>query len=251
MTAAINAITYLRSFVGACFVVPYTLVMSLAVIAAGFAGRSRFATRLIRVWGCLVLFVFGIRVRARGEGHLPVAGGGIIVFNHQSHFDIPAVVVATKKDIRFGAKIELFKIPFFGAAMRAVGTLPIARDNRSEVLRIYQEAQARFEKEGTIFVLAPEGTRQLKPEIGRFKKGPFLFAVNAQVPVIPVVIHGANEVLPKNRLSVNVGKLSRTIEIEFLPPVPTRGMTPDSIEDVMQRVRADMVAAYERLGSSC
>src|SRR5690606_17085370 len=110
----------------------------------------------------------------------------------------------TEKHIRFGAKIELFKIPFFGRAMRAVGTLPIARENRAGVFKIYKEAERQFSRD-VIFVLAPEGTRQKEPRIGRFKKGPFIFAINARVPIIPAVLRGAHEVLPKKSLLVNVG----------------------------------------------
>lgn len=242
----VTIVTQIRSIFGSVFAVCFTILMSVVVILAGFVGPTSFVTRLMRFWARVVLFVFGIRLDVRGAEHLPKKGGGIIIFNHQSNLDIPALMLSNKLDTRFGAKIELFKIPFFGAAMRAVGTLPIARSNRTEVLRIYQEASSRFAK-NTIFVLAPEGTRQSEPIIGRFKTGPFHFAINAQVPLIPAVIKGAYHVQHKGQLGVNVGRWTRTVVIEYLPPIPTEGLALDQVGALMDRSRDQIIEVYDRL----
>jgi 1-acyl-sn-glycerol-3-phosphate acyltransferase len=246
--ALITVFSHVRSVIGILFVIPYTVFCSCFAIFSGALGMHNRATDLIRVWSIAILGVFGIKVAVRGEENLPAEGGGIVVFNHQSLFDIPVLVSSTGKRIRFGAKIELFKIPFFGAAMRAVGTLPIARENRAGVMKIYKEAEARF-KENFIFVLAPEGTRQKQPAIGRFKKGPFMFATSGGVPIIPVVIKGANAVLPKQSLGVNLGRLSRTIYIEYLPPVDAKAFASQKIDELVETVRSAMVAKYAALPS--
>jgi 1-acyl-sn-glycerol-3-phosphate acyltransferase len=246
----ISIATHLRSFFGILFAIPYTIFWSLIVIGIGALGYDRAATALIPRWSRILLAIFGIRVHCRGEDHLPAKGGGIVVFNHQSLFDIPVLMSTTGKNIRFGAKIELFKIPFFGAAMRAGGTLPIARDNRSEVMKLYKESEARFARD-ILFVLAPEGTRQVEPEIGRFKKGPFIFALNGGVPVIPAVIKGAHHVLPKKSLGVNLGKWIRDTQVEYLAPVQPAKVTPPAetreADALMNQVRALMVESYARL----
>ena len=242
----VKAWTRLRSLLGIAFVVPFTAVLSTVTILSSFLGVQRIPTEIMRFWARWTLFVFGIKVQISGEENLPEAGGGIVTFNHQSHFDIPVLMRSTRKHIRFGAKIELFKIPFFGPAMRSVGTLPIARDNRAEVMRIYKDAEARF-KNNTLFVLAPEGTRQVEPQIGKFKKGPFNFALNAGVPIIPVVIKGAHAVLPKKSLTVNVGRLSRTIYVRYLPPIVTKGLGPEALETVLEKARAAMTESYANL----
>lgn len=237
-------VTYLRALLGIVVLTLYTALCSIVCIVVAFLGQRDLCTTIIGHWASVVLGAFGIRSEIKGEVNLPEKGGGIIVFNHQSLFDIPILMTSTKKHIRFGAKIELFRIPFFGRAMRAVGTLPIARENRSEVLKIYKEAAVQFHHD-TIFCLAPEGTRQKEPQIGRFKKGPFIFAINAGVPIIPVVIRGAHEVLPKKSLLVNVGRWSRTIYVEFLPPVPTAGLSPEkNLETLVDQVRSSMELAY-------
>lgn len=243
---ALLTFTRVRSAFGILIGSLFTLFCSLLVIMASLLGQHRLATELIHFWASFCLKLFGIGVAARGEENLPSEGGGIIVFNHQSLFDIPVIICSTRKNIRFGAKIELFRIPLFGAAMRACGTLPIARENRNKVFKIYKEAEARFQM-NTLFVLAPEGTRQKEPLIGRFKKGPFFFAMNAGVPIIPVVLKGTHAVLPKKSVTVNIGRAYREIQVEYLPPVSTKGTTPENLEELVGRVRDAMVEAYARL----
>lgn len=239
----VYVLTLLRSVIGSAFLIPFTAIYSLVCTFMAFLGLRNVCSAMIYQWATVVLDAYGIRRVVKGEENLPEKGGGIIVFNHQSLFDIPILMTSTHKHIRFGAKIELFRIPFFGQAMRAVGTLPIARDNRAEVMRIYKEAEAQFQND-VLFCLAPEGTRQDEPRIGRFKKGPFIFAMNAGVPLIPAVIKGAHDVLPKKSLKVNVGRWSRTIRLEFLPPVSTKGIPPEDLDQLVDRVRTMMVEAY-------
>ena len=241
----IRILSHIRSPIGLIVATLITIFFSLVVMTFGALGLQAMATKSMRCWAWISLSVFGIYVVTKGAQYLPEDGGGIMVFNHQSHFDIPALILSTPKHIRFGAKIELFKIPFFGRAMRNVGTLPIARDNRTEVLKIYKEAEERF-RENTIFVLAPEGTRQKEPLLGRFKKGPFVFAISAQVPIIPCVIKGAHAVLPKNSLGVNLGAFWSKIEIEILPPFPTRGMAPTDVSMLLDRTREVMNDSFSR-----
>lgn len=227
--------------------IPYTAVASSVVIVVGFInfpGSFELVTWIIRFWSKSLLWLFGIELKISGEELLPQEGGGVVVFNHQSLFDILVLMASTHRNIRFGAKIELFKIPFFGGAMRASGTLPIARENRAEVMKIYKDAEARF-KINTLFVLAPEGTRQKEPVIGRFKKGPFIFAINAKVPLIPVVVTGTHAVLPKRSLNVNVGQLRRKIGVQYLPPIPTTAFTLGDVERLTESARQQMVERFE------
>jgi len=219
----IYLLTVFRSIVGHLLILPWTIFVSLTVIVLGAFKHHDAVTFWMALWSKAVLWFYGVEVKRDGLDKLPRSGGAVLIFNHQSHFDIPAVTAFAGRRLRYGAKIELFKIPFFGPAIRAAGCLPIARENRSEVLRIYEEASEKF-REGVIFALAPEGTRQNGPVIGAFKKGPFIFATRSQVPVVPVIIEGADRVMPKGHLLVNVGKWSRTIQVRALDP-----MTPENL----------------------
>ena len=246
--------TIIRALGAFVFLPLVTVLTSVTVIIYGSTDRDEEITYHMWLWSRIVLWYFGVRIVAEGFEKIPVTGGGILAFNHQSHFDIPAITGSSRRLVRYGAKIELFKIPFFGAAIRVAGCLPIARDNRREVFRIYQDAARKFEK-GVVYALAPEGTRQEQPTIAKFKKGPFIFAANAGVPVIPVVVEGANRVLPKSRLLANLGCVRRTIRVRVLDPIyPTH--RPENIGDVvdpsvaldlLDRTRVAIVKGFEDL----
>lgn len=223
-----------------------TVATSITVIIYGAFGRDEKITYHMWLWSQIVLRYFGVRVLARGFEKIPTTGGAILAFNHQSHFDIPAITGSSKRLVRYGAKIELFRIPFFGPAIRVAGCLPIARENRREVFRIYEMAAAKF-KQGIVYALAPEGTRQANPVIAPFKKGPFIFAVNAGVPIVPVVVEGADRVLPKGQLLVNLGHLTRTVRVRVLEPIYPISQEPTSVQDLLERTRQAMVTAYSEM----
>jgi len=238
----------IRAILANAVFVPFTGFMSIVVLFLAASGKiSRFEAAA-RFWARTCLRLYGVRVEVHGLEHVVLDRGVLFLFNHQSHFDILCLYSHMPKRMRFGAKIELFKIPFFGRAMRAVGTLPIARSDRSETFRIYREAESRF-SENMSFALAPEGTRQAQPVIGPFKKGPFIFAQNAHAVIQPVVIRGAHEVLPKGSLLPNRNQRERLIHMRFLPAVDTRSY-PDSkpgLEKLIDDVREQTCVAYSEM----
>ena len=242
----ICAVTWVRGVIGNAGTVAATVILSVPAVAAGALGFRKLADSICFVWGRFMLEAYGIEVRLVGEENFPPGQGCLLLFNHQSLFDIPTLYGTLRRTVRFGAKTELFKIPFFGPAMRAVGTLPIARDNRQATLQTYREAQEKF-AQGFSYALAPEGTRQKEPAIGRFKAGPFIFAIGAQAPIVAAVIKGAHDVLPKKRLVPNVGRWRRRIYVQLLPAVQTRGLRPEDLSMLMDRVRASMVEAFAAL----
>src|SRR5690606_10302576 len=124
-----------------------------------------------------LIAAFGVRLTVEGLENLP-AEGCIMVFNHSSHFDIFALAAGITKSSRFGAKIELFKIPVFNWAMRTVEVLPIRRRQRDQVLKLYEDSVPRVHS-GESFYLAGEGSRQPTDQVGeKFKSGPFIFAID-------------------------------------------------------------------------
>lgn len=237
---------WVRSFLGNVFLVPWTLLYCLIAMFFAAINKQETADEHVIFWAKSLLKVFNVEVVVEGLENLPKGRGALFIFNHQSHFDILALKAFIPRSVRFGAKAELFKIPFFGPAMRATGTLPIERDNRAEVFRVYQQAMSRFSSEMS-FVLAPEGTRQKRPEIGTFKKGPAIFAINAQVPLVPTVIAGAYEVLPKQRLLPNRDRWKSKIYMRFLPPMETAGLAPKDAARIAEEARAKVVEAFSEL----
>ena len=127
---------------------------------------------------------------------MPEKEGFLYTFTHSSQFDILVMYGYSPRSFRFGAKAELMKIPIFGHAVRMAGTLPIARGELSKVIEVYRQAEKRVAN-GEAFALAPEGGRRKTKDIGNFKTGPFIFAINAKMPIVPLVMYGVDEVLAK------------------------------------------------------
>lgn len=201
------------------FIPVLVLVLGPSAILAKFLFNNRKTDDFfLSLWGRLNCAMFGITVEVTGRENIPDEGC-LFLFNHSSFFDVFALCAAIP-EARFGAKAELFKIPVFSHTMRMMGTLPIARKNREEVYKVYEEAKIRF-KNHEKFALSPEGGRFFGPHLSPFKAGPFVFAMSAQVPVVPVVITGAYECLPKGGILANKDKKSRIINLHILKPVAT------------------------------
>lgn len=221
------------------------LVIFMAVVFQ--VSRKALNFVVVRLWARPLLRFSGIEVDVRGLERIQDRHDGfLILFNHSSLMDIPILCSSIPRIFSFGAKIELFSIPIFGRAMEKVGALPIDRNNRNKVMKIYNDAIARVKK-GESFALAPEGTRQQEPIIGRFKRGPFEFALNAQMDLVPVVLAGAFHVLPRSSVWINAGQWKRKVIVEILNPVSTKGLGPEQIEALQETVRASMEEAFKRL----
>lgn len=228
----ISLVSYIRSFLMAIIYPVFLLGMSLLTICLNFIfHQRRIDDAMISLWGRISCRLFGVRVHVKGLENIPLNKGCLFLFNHTSFFDIFSMI-GFLPGVRFGAKIELFKIPLFGYAMRRVGVLPIDRANREEVFKVYESAKQRLIN-GERFALAPEGTRQETEALGEFKSGPFIFAISAQALIVPVVIRGASAILPKHSLLPNAQVWTRDIHIQVLPPVDATQFSIDN-KDVLQ-----------------
>lgn len=205
-----------------------------------------FADASIYSWSKNMLRLFGIEVEFSGEENIPKEGV-LFVFNHASHFDIPIFHSVVRKRARFGAKIELYSIPIFGTALKKIGVLPIARGDREKVLKVYEGSISRVH-EGDSFILAAEGTRQPKPGVGeKFKSGPFVFAISGQFPIVPIVIKGAYEILPKTNLFPAWGRWKNPVKVHVLPPVSTKGLKYEDREVLKAQIQEQMTKTFNSL----
>ncbi len=212
-----------------------------AAIICGSVFHSRNAIDRVNLsFAKSLCFLYGVRVTVSGLENIP-EGGGIYLFNHTSFFDIMALY-SHFPFLRFGAKIELFKIPLWGGAMRAMGTLPIARSNREAAIRVLKEACVRA-RQGERFALSPEGGRSQEGRLLPFKAGPFLFAIEAGVPLVPITINGAQRVWPKGSFFPGTESFFYEIHMKVLPAVSTIGKTIEQRTELQQVVRAEMAEA--------
>lgn len=236
----------LKAWIAGILFIFWTLLASVTITIASLLKWRPGADFIFRNWGRGGCLLFGIKIKKLHFDRLEREKGVLFLFNHQSHVDILIMSASVPKSFRFGAKIELFKIPLFGFAMKAAGTLPIARQNRAEVFKVYKEAELRL-RNGESFALAPEGTRQLQPEIGPFKKGPFVFALGAHAPVQPVVILGAHEILKKNKIFPNDNGWSKTVYVALGKVTDTSARLEGQLDLLKDSIRAETIEIYNEL----
>ena len=222
-----------------------TLVLGLTVIVGALLGvkdkPGGLFEKVPRWWSSAVLWAAGIKVRVHGMENAKSGEPHIFASNHVSWFDVPSLAKMLPR-YKFVAKAELFKVPIFGPGMRAIGMIEIQRDNRKAAFGAYDVAAERI-RAGSSVVVFPEGTRGHDYPLRPFKKGPFVLAIAAGVPVVPIIVHGTIEIMPKGSLWVHPG----TIDIHLLEPVRTSGVDYDHREALMQTVRTRMVNAMRDL----
>jgi 1-acyl-sn-glycerol-3-phosphate acyltransferase len=193
--------------------------------------------RIVKGWCRLLAAAGGMRVRVHGAEHMAIGSPRIYVGNHVSWFDVLALAITIPR-YKFVAKSELFKVPIFGRGIRASGMVEIQRDNRKAAFEAYKVAAERI-RQGDSVIVFPEGTRGRDYSIRPFKKGPFVLAIAAGVPIVPVIVHGTIEMNPKGSLRVRSGHA----DIHFLEPVPTAGLAYDDRDALSAAVRERMAAA--------
>jgi 1-acyl-sn-glycerol-3-phosphate acyltransferase len=180
----------------------------------------------------------GARVQVRGLEKLDPQSAYVFVPNHRSHFDI-AALIGTLPGARFASKRQLFEDPGLGPPMRALGIIPIDRDDPSSARKALDDAAAKGGRKISV-VIFPEGTRAPAGEMLPFKGGAFVFAIQAQVPVVPVAVHNTANVMPAHGyLSI----LGGPVVVEILDPVPTAGMTTEDRNHLKEQVRKTLIEA--------
>jgi 1-acyl-sn-glycerol-3-phosphate acyltransferase len=246
----------MRTIVVAVTLLILTPILGSIVIVASLLGvRDRpdgVYQRCARLWARAVCASAGARITVHGRENAPgqdtaavnESGPGVVFCsNHVSWFDVLSLAAVVKR-YTFIAKKELGEIPIFGRAARAVGIVFIDRAQRKAAFDSY-DVVAREVRGGRSVVVCPEGTRGYDYRLRPFKKGPFVLAIAAGVPIVPTVVYGAREVQRKGSMAVH----GAPVDVHFLPPVPTRGFGYEQREQLMQVVWNRMaVFLKERYG---
>ena len=193
-------------------------------------GRESIYTRCVNLWARSINVAAGVRVRVHGREHLRHAQGAVFMANHVSWFDI-CPLVSQVPWCSFVAKAEIRRVPLFGFAAEAVGIVFLDRENRKRAFESYEDA-AKLVQAGRGIAVCPEGTRGTDYHLRPFKKGPFVLAIAAQSPIVPTVVYGAREVMPKGSFWIRSG----TVDVHFLEPVSTAGFDYDHRAELMQVV---------------
>jgi putative phosphoserine phosphatase/1-acylglycerol-3-phosphate O-acyltransferase len=222
---------FIRSIAATVSLVP-TFAAGLPIYA--LTGSRREATNFsISLFAETASALINLDLVVRGEENLWSHRPAVFVFNHQSKADVVIGAKLLRRDMAGIGKQEIRKMPVIGKVLEMGGVVMIDRKNASSAIEAMQPLVEAMREEGRSVALAPEGTRSVSPNLGPFKKGAFHLAMQAGVPMVPVVIHNAGDVAPKGDFVFRPA----TVEVDVLPPVDTSDWTPETIDEHVREVR--------------
>lgn len=204
-------------------------------------GPNSIYQRCMHAWCRQILRVSGVKLVLHDPERMSATEGQVFIANHISWYDIFALAAVIPR-YTWIAKAELTRIPFFAQAARKAGIVFIDRDNRKKAFQAYRTA-AEVVKAGKSVIICPEGTRGRDYHLRPFKKGPFVLAIQSEAPIIPTIIYGTREVMPKGSFLIRSG----TVHVHFLEPVPTTGYSYEERTQLMEIVWARMADEMRRL----
>ena len=209
----------------------YTIVLgTISVVSTLFDRSGNIGHWCARTWSSLILTTTGVRVTVRGGERLDPRHSYVLAANHQSIYDIPILFASIALQLRIVAKASLGSFPFLGWHLRRTGHLLVDRKNPGADI---VEKMRRLVSAARSLIVFPEGTRSVDGKVGRFKKGSFLVAIDAGLPVVPVSISGSRHVMSKGRLMVCPGHVQLTIH----EPIPTIGVPREAVIAFGDRIR--------------
>jgi len=190
--------------------------------------------------------LIGLNLNTKGEHHLWSHRPAVFIFNHQSNVDLVIVARLMRRDVSGVGKREIGNIPIIGRVMESAGMVLIDRKNTASAIEAMTPLVDAMRVEGKSVCLSPEGTRTLTPKLAEFKKGAFHLAMQAGVPVVPIVIHNSNDVQPKGDFIYHPG----TVDVEVLPPIDTSNWSKKTIDKHVADVRNMYLTALDQGGEN-
>ena len=222
----------------------YTVVVgTVSLVSCLVDPRGRLAHGCARVWSWLILATTGVRVRVTGRNRLVRDHSYVFVANHQSIYDIPILFASLPFQLRIIAKASLAYIPMLGWHLRQAGHLLVDREKPGTATLT---RMAQIMRRGHSLMVFPEGTRSVDGQLRRFKRGVFLGAIDAGLPIVPVVMIGSRHVMLKGRLMTCPGEVQLVIH----DPLPTRDLNQSAARALAERTRdiiATTVMEHDRL----
>jgi len=196
---------------------------------------------MLRSWSGRLLDHAEVKLEVSGLSLLlPGAASYVVMSNHQSLYDIPALFVALPLSLRMAAKAELFSVPVWGRAMTAAGFVKIDRKDPERARAALAEAGISMQQRGLSLAISPEGTRSPDGVVRRFKRGGFEFAKATGFPILPVAIDGTRHILAKGKGRVQRGQVVR---VSVLAPLAPPDFT--DFERLRESVRSRIAAALK------
>lgn len=216
-----------------------TAAFGIPAIACGLVGARAAVRRITTTWARLILFGVGVEVVVDGIGHVP-HGPAVYAANHGSALDIPLLFGHLPVDFRILHKRALYLVPVIGLYLYAAGHIGIDRGNAFRAKRSLRRAAARI-RGGTSVAVFPEGTRSTCGAVAMFKRGSFLLALEAGVPVVPISLVGVKEVMPHGLRGMRPGRVRMIVH----PALETAGRSQQDAAALADEVRRIVISGCE------
>lgn len=220
----------------------YTIIWgTIAVVGMAFGDRHAHTCWVARNWIGWVVASCGIKIEAEGLENFDPDEPFVLMTNHQSVFDIAAIVLTLPSDFYFVAKKELARIPFFGWSLAWSGIgIMVDRSNRHHSVASLTAAAEQV-RNGAHVIVFPEGTRSPTGALRSFKSGGFHLALQAGVPVLPATVSGSLRITPRGSLRVESGP----IKIRYGKPISTEGLVTEDREKLKIQVAEAIRAGFD------
>nr|XP_020668725.1 1-acyl-sn-glycerol-3-phosphate acyltransferase alpha [Pogona vitticeps] len=236
--------TTFRYFCKMAFYNSYILFLAVIVIPiCAVRGRNVENMKIIRFMMLHVKYLYGIKIDVRGTENFNIKEPYVVVSNHQSSLDLLGLMEVLPDRCVPIAKKELMYMGTVGLACWLGGIIFINRKKTDDAISVMSEAAQTMLSENVRLWVFPEGTRNHSGSMLPFKRGAFHLAVQAQVPVVPVVISSYRDFYSKKERRFTTGRCT----VQILPSVPTKGLSADDVPALTDRVRQAMLIAFEGL----
>ena len=232
-------------FVWSCVVVATLTLGVFAFITYPFDRKGKVGHYYARLWGKTALLANRVKVRIEGTEHLNGKGPYIFMSNHQSYYDVFALLGHLPYQFKWLVKKELFSIPYFGWTMAAVGYISIDRGGTRDTVEAMNEAAQKI-RDGMSVTIFPEGSRSPDGSIQPFKKGGFTLAIKSKVPIVPIAIDGSRDIMPKDKFTVTSGEIRMLMD----RPIETESYSLKDREVLMKRVRETICKNFKLLAEN-
>jgi putative phosphoserine phosphatase / 1-acylglycerol-3-phosphate O-acyltransferase len=218
-----------------------------AGVGLGLLTRSRRAAANLAISAGTesALALAGVRLNVEGEENLWSSRPAVFIFNHQSSLDTLIVGSLVRRDITAVAKKEAARDPRFAPVGLLMDVAYIDRSNSAKARSALEPVVEKL-RSGVSLTIAPEGTRTPTPRLARFKKGAFHIAMQAGVPIVPIVIRNAGELMWRGSLVVRPG----TVDVAVLDPVATAGWRVGDLDRHIQAIRHSYVDTFSELAGA-
>ena len=228
---------------GACLLLWLPLLALVRVLLYPFDRPGYWTGYLFRQIGPVVATLNPLwRFRVSGEMPANPRHPYVVVSNHESFVDI-LLISHLPWEMKWLSKVEILRIPVLGWNMRLAGDVPVERGTARSAAKAMRRCREILQHDKVSVVIFPEGTRSPTAEMLPFKDGAFRLAIDAQVPILPLVVRGTGTALPKHGWRFGRSRA----EVRVLAPIETEGMTNADVPALRERVRAVISAGREQL----